>query len=263
VRDRHPDGVVVREADGRDAGSERLQGADEDPVDPLTGDVISSGAGAEPGDEAVSARIFNDRFALVLRLRDGDDVRDPVEVSGIEIAPEDGRAAGGDGGPEIIELADFFRLIDAVVLVDADELDAARWHGHVGDESDADAVFEVERVAGERHHAGWPQGVAAEDGEPFIGIAFEGEGFGKDVMEVEGFRGLLSDVEAGGIDDFLEEEDIGFAEVGLGGELSDELGAGFFINVERSDAEGRRGRRGKGREGEGREEGGAEHLNSG
>jgi DNA-3-methyladenine glycosylase I len=209
--------------DGRDAGIEQLEIPRKDPVDLLARNVISGWPRAQIGDEPVAARIFDDRFALVLRLRYRHEVRDPVKISGIEIAAEYGRTVRGDGRPKIIKLPDLFLLIDAIVLMDADDLRTAPRHRDVAQEGNANTVFEMKLIPREAHGAVTADRVAAEDGQALVRIALKSKCFGKHETHPKRFRDLFCDMKPWRIDDFLEEEDVGFAKIGFGGQFRNEF----------------------------------------
>jgi hypothetical protein len=222
--------------DGRDSGIEQFEIPRKDPVDLLARDVIGGWPGAKVGHEAMAARIFDDRFPLVLGLRYRYEVRDPVEISGIEIAAEDGWTLRSDRGPKIIELPNLFLLIDAIVLMDADHLRTAPRHHDIAQQGNSNAIFEMKLIAREAHGAVTADRVAAEDGEAFIRFAFESECFGKGKTHPERFRNLFCEMKPWRIDDFLEQDDVGFAKIRFGGQFRDEFRTGPFIEIQRRDA---------------------------
>jgi len=171
----------------------------------------------------------------MLSLGNGDDMGYPVEISGVEVAAENGRTVRRDGRPKIVELLDLFFLIDPVVLMDADYLRTAPGHRNICHERNADPVFEVKLVPRERHGMMGADLVPAENGEPFIGIALECECLREHEPHAESFRGLFREMKARRIQDLLKQQDPGFTQIGFCGELRDQLRTGFFIKVERCD----------------------------
>src|SRR5207253_3235620 len=99
LRDCHPDRVVVGKTDGRNSGALRMQAAHVDPVEPLSGYVVGRGSGAEGSHKSAAAHRLVHNRALMLRAGDRQQVRDPVEISRIEIAGDD------DGFFDRIDLA--------------------------------------------------------------------------------------------------------------------------------------------------------------
>src|SRR6185312_1858798 len=237
--DARPDCVVIGERHGLDTGCERLQIADEDPVQVT----------AKRGEGVESARKRHLETVMLHRGTDGGPMRwasgngheasQPVKLIGVEVAcDETWSGAAGRRVDDGLKLLETFRGVDASVEMSVPDTHAAPRGAHGGGHGKTVSLTEAEVAGLEALDLDIVDGIAAHKSEALVMDTGRGGLKVREVSETAGgvFNGTRVVVSRR---DLLEEKQVGVAKPrSIAHRIGDNAGIAFFRHVERDNREG-------------------------